>query len=135
MDIRDSLEHILQNKDIFGTKFYELFFGRCPEARQYFAATDLFSQELQLTMALTVMERFRAKRYPAMAAYLKYLGHKHHRRDIPTELYPKFGDALLTTLEQFHGADWSETLAGEWRDAIECTTQVMLTGYQAPVYV
>jgi hemoglobin-like flavoprotein len=135
MDIRDSLEHILQHKGIFGTQFYGVFFERCPEARQYFAGVDLMSQEVQLTMALTVMERYRAKGYPAMAAYLKYLGHKHNRRAVPPELYPKFGDALLEALERFHGADWSETLAGEWRDAIACTTQVMLMGYQAPVHV
>jgi hemoglobin-like flavoprotein len=135
MDIRDSLEHILQHKGIFGNQFYGVFFDRCPEARQYFAGVDLTSQEDQLTMALTVMERFRAKGDPAMAAYLKYLGHKHNRRAVPPELYPKFGDALLVALEQFHGADWNVTLASERRDAIACTTQVMLTGYQSPVHV
>jgi hemoglobin-like flavoprotein len=135
MDIRDSLEHILQHKDLFGTQFYGLFFDRCPEALQYFAGVDLRAQEVLLTLALTVMERYRAKGYPAMAAYLKYLGHKHHRREVPPQLYPKFGQALLAALEQFHGADWDETLAGAWGDAIACTTQVMLAGYQAPVHV
>jgi hemoglobin-like flavoprotein len=135
VDIRESLERILQGKDLFGARFYQVFFERCPEARGYFAGVDLKYQAALLTMALNVMERYRTQGYPAMAAYLKYLGHKHHRRNVPPELYPRWGEALLSALEQFHGADWDEEAARQWREAIERTTQVMLTGYHEPVHV
>jgi hemoglobin-like flavoprotein len=135
MDIRESLERLLGDKDVFGARFYEVFFARCPEAQQYFAGVDLKQQAVLLTMALTVMERYSTQGYPAMAAFLKYLGHKHKARNVPPELYPAFTDALLATLEQFHGADWDAQTAQQWKDAIERTTQVMLKGYREPVHV
>ena len=53
-----------------------------------------------------------------MAACVKYLGDQHNRRAVPPDQYPKFGDVLLAALEQFHGANWNETLASEWREVI-----------------
>ena len=54
-------------------------------------------------MALMVVERHYENAFLATELYLKYLGHKHHLRNIPVDLYPKWIESLLAALEQFHG--------------------------------
>jgi hemoglobin-like flavoprotein len=135
MDIQESLHRLLQSKESFGVLFYEVFFERCPEARAYFAGINMDYQAALLTMALKILEAYSTHRYPAMASYLKYLGHKHHSRAILPELYPRWRDALLDALERFHGPDWDDTTAVQWREAFERAREVMFQGYGEPVHV
>jgi hemoglobin-like flavoprotein len=129
MDIQQSLHSILERKDDVATGFYTVFFERYPEVVRYFAEVDLRHQRVLLTMALLIMERNYAHDYPSTAHYLRYLGTKHRGREIPPELYPKFREALLTSLAQFHGADWGPDLARQWAEAIDRTSALMLEGY------
>lgn len=135
MDIQESLHRLLQRKEAFGALFYDVFFQRCPEAKAYFAGINMDHQATLLTMALTVLEGYHAHGYPAMAAYLKYLGHKHHSRAILPELYAPWCESLLEALRQFHGADWSDEAGRQWRAAFEKAREAMLAGYREPVHV
>jgi hemoglobin-like flavoprotein len=67
--------------------------------------------------------------------YLKYLGTKHHSRGVEPDLYPKFRDALLATLEEFHGRDWDLLLARQWGEAIDRAAATMLEGYKERFHV
>jgi hemoglobin-like flavoprotein len=133
MDIHESLQHVLRNREIVGSIFYDVFFERCPEARSYFASVDLKHQATLLTMALLVIEAHFAHGYPATTAYLRQLGYKHHTRKVRPELYRPFGEALLATLELVHSSGWDSELARQWREAIERTSKTMLLGYQQPI--
>jgi hemoglobin-like flavoprotein len=135
MDIQESVHRVLQSKETFGSLFYEVFFTRCPEARTYFAGINMKHQAALLTMALKMLEAYYTHAYPAMAEYLKYLGHKHHMRDVLPELYPAWGEALLAALEQFHGDDWSDVVSQQWREAFEQARALMVVGYQEPLHV
>jgi hemoglobin-like flavoprotein len=135
MNIQDSLRRVLEERDTVATTFYEVFFERTPEARPLFDGVNMKHQAVLLTMALMVIERHHAHGYPSTALYLKYLGHKHHLRGVPPEMYPKWAEALLATLARFHGPDWDEEAAGQWRSALEGAAQVMLVGYREPVHV
>jgi hemoglobin-like flavoprotein len=135
MDIQESLHRLLQSKEVFGVLFYEVFFERCPEARGYFAGIRMDYQAAVVTMALKILEAYSSHRYPAMAEYLKYLGHKHHGRAILPDLYPKWRDALLDALARFHGPDWDDATALQWREAFERAREVMFEGYREPVHV
>jgi hemoglobin-like flavoprotein len=135
MDIHESLHRLLQRKELFGTLFYDVFFERCPDARAYFAGISMDYQAALLTMALKVLEQYYTHGYPAMAMYLKYLGHKHNMRAILPELYPQWCEALLAALAQFHGADWSDEAAQQWRAAFEKAREAMFLGYQEPMHV
>lgn len=130
MDIHQSLQHILNSKDVFGHAFYDVFFSRYPEALEYFGDVDMKRQALVLTMALTVIQQYYSNNYSTVEQYLQVLGSQHHRRQIPPDLYPKWRDAMLEALESFHGKDWDPTLAREWRDAIEVGIEPMLRGYE-----
>jgi hemoglobin-like flavoprotein len=86
-------------------------------------------QAALLTMALLVIERHHTASYPATETYLRYLGTKHQTRGVPKQLFPHFRDALLATLERFHGDYWDAGLAGQWKQAIDGATKTMLKGY------
>jgi len=130
INIHESLHRILEQKETMADLFYIIFLDRYPEVRDYFKGVDLKAQSVLLTMALMVMERHYSGSYPATEMYLKYLGTKHHDRKIPRELYPKFRDAQLATLERFHSKDWDPLLAGQWHDAVDKSTVTMLAGYR-----
>jgi nitric oxide dioxygenase len=135
MNIQESLQRVLDNRDEVAQQFYELFFERCPEAKPYFADVNMKHQAVLLTMALMVVERNHTHGYAATALYLKYLGHKHHLRQVPAEMYPRWVEALLSTLARFHGQAWDEEAAVQWRMALERAVELMLAGYREPVHV
>jgi hemoglobin-like flavoprotein len=134
MTIQESLRRVLERRDDLAALFYEVFFARHPEARPYFRDVNLKYQTVLLTMALMVVERHYTSGYLATELYLKYLGHKHHLRDVPVEMYPKWIESLLAALGKFHGADWDAEAAGEWRAALDRAAAVMLAGYCEPVH-
>ena len=129
MNIHDSLHQILASKKIFGEYFYETFFQQCPAAKQYFQGVNLERQAVLLTMALLVIDQQYRNPYAVTAEYLRYLGTKHHDRNIPQHLYASWCDAMLITLEQFHGDDWDAALRKQWQEAIEIVTELMFQGY------
>jgi len=135
MTIQESLRRVLEDRDGVAALFYDLFFDRHPEAKPLFKDVNLKYQTVLLTMALMVVERHHAGGYRATQLYLRHLGHKHHRRAVPPELYPKWVESLLAALEKFHGADWDAEAAGQWRAALDGASDVMLAGYSEPVPV
>src|SRR5262245_20460207 len=110
MDIQESLDQILRNRENLAELFYAEFLDHYPEVRSHFEGVNLRRQAVLLTMALLVMERHYRCGYPATEMYLKYLGTRHHSRGVPVEQYPMFRGALLTALERFHGPDWDGRL-------------------------
>jgi hemoglobin-like flavoprotein len=130
MDIKESVHQILGNQELLADLFYCLFLDRYPEVRRHFQGVDLKYQAALLTMAFLVIERHHTAAYPATETYLRYLGTKHQTRGVPAELFPHFRDALLATLERFHGSHWDAGLAGQWKQAIERATATMLKGYE-----
>jgi hemoglobin-like flavoprotein len=129
MRIQDSVDRILQSRELLGNAFYDVFFRQRPDVQQYFAGVNLVRQGVLLTMALVVIEQYYTHAYPATQRYLQILGAKHDDRGIPAETYPHFREALLETLAQFFAGDWTEALAKQWRAAIDKASQTMLEGY------
>ena len=130
MRIAESVQRILSQKEPVVERFYELFLNRHQDARNYFADVDMRRQSILLTMALITIESHCSHSYPATEHYLKVLGHRHHEMGVEPGLYPKFRDCLIEALDNFHGDDWDEGLAMQWREAIEKATATMLEGYE-----
>ncbi len=129
MRIEESLEQVLNSKQIFGESFYEHFFRDYPEVRPFFEHVNIERQAIQVTMALMVIERQHSQPFLAAESYLKYLGTRHFDRRIPKQLYPRWRANLLNTLKSFHGELWSDELAGQWSDAVDRVTELMFEGY------
>ena len=81
-------------------------------------------------MQLSVIEAFYVRESEAAAMYLQLLGTKHKDRGIPEDAFPRFCAVLLDALRQFHGPDWTDELARQWREGIDSSTKKMLEGYQ-----
>jgi hemoglobin-like flavoprotein len=129
VDIAESSHHILSREEIVTDLFYDIFLDRHPEVRQFFVGVNLSHQAAVLRMVLLLIEHHYRQPTPALEQYLKILGYRHGQRNIPAELYPRFRDCLVETLQRFHGNDWSDGLEREWRAAIDNAARVMLQGY------
>ena len=131
MTLAESIDRIDAAGSAMTARFYEVLLSRYPETRPYFEKSDMGTQAVMLTMTFNAL-----RQYPEISEgarmYLRVLGTKHSRRGIPADLYPKFLEALLVTLKEFHGADWDEPLAGRWREAFREAIEWILDGYDAP---
>jgi hemoglobin-like flavoprotein len=135
MNIQESLQRILEEKDRLAEMFYDCFLEEYPEVRPLFDNVDFKRQRVLLTTALMVVERGYTHPAPAVEQYLQYLGTKHHELRVPKAAYAKWTEAMLVTMQRFHGEDWSEDLAQQWRSAIEEACELMFQGYEERVTV
>ncbi len=135
MEIRDSIDAVLDSKEDLGKVFYDTFINQYPEVQEYFADTDMKRQSALLTTALIIVERYYSSPNPAVEQYLQFLGTKHYDKKIPKELYAQWSLAMLQTLSQFHGDEWDEGLAAQWREAIQVATELMFDGYDTRYHV
>ena len=119
MNLDGSLEKILQADDEFGDLFYEVFFEQHPDARGYFQGTNMKAQGLMLSMSLRLIGDFHKRGFSAIEHYLQMLGTRHADHSVPRDMYPKWRDSLLATLERFHDGNWDDALSDEWRAAID----------------
>jgi hemoglobin-like flavoprotein len=131
MNIEQSLGRILERREPLADLFYTSFLDEYPEVRQFFVRVNMKRQAVLLTIALqlSVQHYVYVKSFPAIPAYLKILGERHQNWGIPREHYPKFREAMLSTLSRFHGHDWNAELAQQWKDAIDLASDKMLEGY------
>ena len=96
---------------------------------EYFEGIDMNRQRLVLTMALKLLEQYYTNRFLSIEQYLHTMGTRHSDHRVPRDMYPEWKDAMLVTLEGFHGDQWNDDLAREWTEAIELATDVMFRGY------
>ena len=129
MNIEESLGQVLNSQKVIGELFYEAFFGKNPQVKQFFGDVNLRRQSLLLTMALMVVERQYSQPFLATEAYLQYLGTRHCDWDIPRHLYPLWSETMLETLSGFHGHDWTPQLSDQWSEALDQVTEIMFQGY------
>ena len=134
--LNDSLRRIMDcDKPLLGELFYAKLFAAYPAARVFFEHTNMQMQVHILINGLQVAVALAGENYPAARSYLKVVGHRHYQRQIPTELYPLFCDAMLATLREFHTGEWTPELEQEWRRALEASVAAMLEGYtREPVF-
>jgi hemoglobin-like flavoprotein len=133
MDISESLEVILESREPFGKSFYEYFLLNNPTVVPFFEGIDMARQELVLTMALSTIVQHYLKDHASIDHYMRHLGTRHHRWNIPPDLYPVWCDSMLATLKKFLGKEWNDELAGEWRAALEKASHTLLKGYDRHV--
>ena len=136
MDIHESVHTILAHQQAVAELFYARFLDNHTEIRRFFDGVDMKRQATLLGMTLLLIEHHYVYRYPVSEEYLRILGHRHQtRRGIPAWSYEPFRACLLETLAQFHGADWTDTLAREWTEAIDLAIHTMLSSYDQDISV
>jgi hemoglobin-like flavoprotein len=129
MDLTESLHEILEQKDKLADLFYLVFLEHHPDVQRFFFGVDMKRQNTLLTMALIVVERYAQGEYAVARSYLRMLGEKHLERGIPRDAYPKWREAMMGTLERFHGPRWNSGLADQWANALDSAITAVLTAY------
>lgn len=129
MQLDESLQRVLSDKQPVIQRFYDRFLLENPEARKLFVDVDLKKQALMLTMALIVTEAHSRDNYPAVEHYLHVLGDRHREAGVPRELFAPFRDCLIETIRERQVDDWDDSLTAQWRAALDRATSTMFDGY------
>jgi nitric oxide dioxygenase len=110
----------------------ELFYGRlfeiAPESHQLFAHTDMRLQgrKLMQTLATAIGA---LDRLEAIVPDLKAMGKRHIAYGVKREQYQQVGEALLWTLEQGLGADFTPELKAAWTKVYAALADVATSVY------
>ena len=129
MQLDESLQRVLADKDQVIHRFYSRFLSEQPSAVPLFDGVDLKKQALMLTVALIVAQAHSREDYPAVEHYLLVLGDRHREAGVPRELFAPFRDCLVETIRMSQPDEWDEDLANAWRAALNRATQTMFEGY------
>ncbi len=124
LSLQSSIHHILRDEAAFAQEFYEELFSLAPEVR------DLFSDRLsaQGTMITSMLQSitYTLSRPDHLRMGLKELGKQHHGYGVQPAHYPVVKKALLTTIENRLGHEYTEEMESAWNKAIDTISDIML---------
>ncbi len=125
--LRSSFELVHRREPGFTRRFYEQLFARYPQAKTLFHRRSSEGQDEVLAGALVaVLDHLHDA--PWLRQQLGALGATHAEYGVTREMYAWVGEALLATLAEIAGDDWSEDLACAWAAAYGAITSMMLDG-------
>ena len=128
--LRASFDIVVARAPNLTHRFYEVLFDRYPQAKPLFGRNTQRAQEDMLTGALVaVMDHLEDASW--LEETLGALGNKHVGYGVTPAMYAWVGDALLTTLGEVAGADWTPELAKAWSDAYGAIAGLMTAGSKA----
>lgn len=105
-------------------RFYSRLFVAVPEVREMFPLSmSLQRDRLVAALGYTVSNVDDLDR---LAPYLQQLGCDHRRFGVHPDHYGPVGDALLATLGDFLGREWTVDLAHDWADAYALVASTMI---------
>ncbi len=127
LTLETSLNEVLDcGCEFFAGRFYWTLFDRYPDLQPFFRDVNMQYQAAMLTMGLQVVVQHAGKTRRSSSDYLRLIGERHLTRGITREHYQAFEEALLATLAEFHGDDWHDALADQWRKAVRKAVETML---------
>jgi hemoglobin-like flavoprotein len=110
----------------FGNRFYAILFERNPELRPLFA-NDINLQTRMLTSMLSSLVKG-LNRTPEISGGLRALGKRHCGYQATCGDYGKVADALLLTLEEFLGDDFTADVREAWIAVFGTISGFMIEG-------
>jgi nitric oxide dioxygenase len=123
--VRRTLAQLDANADDVVTRFYDLLFDQAPALRPLFArnTAEAQAQMFRETLYLIVDHLDDA---PWVARTLARLGERHAGYGVTAEMYAPVGDAVLATLAQSLGPDWTADVERAWERAYARIRDLML---------
>lgn len=126
--LRSSFDLALGRQPDLTHVFYEELFARHPDARPLFGRADMAAQEQMLAEALVaVMEHL--EDVPWLKSTLATLGAKHAGYGVTPKMYDWVGEALIATLAEVSGDQWTAAHTAAWQEAFGAIAGLMLDGY------
>jgi hemoglobin-like flavoprotein len=115
--LNESFRAITQEGEAFVESFYQNLFAEAPETRMLFSE-DMEAQRRKLLLSLTTIVGALDKP-ELLNPYLQELGRTHQQYNVTPRYYAVAGQALLKTLADYFGEDWSPQLQIAWTEAYE----------------
>lgn len=120
----ESLEALAGREADLSARFYDVFFARHPEVVPLFGEHGQNEREEMLRETLASVLAH-AEGQPWLDENLRAMGRSHAEYGVEDRHYPQFVAALLDTLDEVMGSDWSPETSAAWRRALERLTRVM----------
>lgn len=125
--LRQSFDLALERNPNITARFYEILFEQYPASRSLFGRNSRKKQEEMLAQALVaVVEHLEDA--PWLQNTLGALGAKHVGYGVTPEMYDWVGDALLATLAETIGEDWTAAHLDNWSQAYGVIVSLMRAG-------
>jgi len=121
--LRESFTRIAPIADHAAALFYERIFSIAPELRPLFT-NDMQTQGAKLMAMLgTIVSLVHSP--DKLVPLLQNLGKRHSEYGVKTEHFRSVGEALLWTLEQGLGAEYTPAIHQAWLSALTTISTVM----------
>ena len=120
----DQLGH---RTDEFAKTFYVHLFADAPDLRSLFEGVEMISQGQMLFQALGLVVNG-LDQIDELTPVLENLGYRHIEYGVEKEHYPLAVNAVIATLRDFLGGEFSETNEQDWREAWNLVTGSMIAG-------
>ena len=114
--LTDSFNLVAERAPDLTRRFYDHLFAKYPQAKSMFHRKPIAQQEKMLGEALGAVVAH-LEDAPWLVSTLGGLGDKHLEYGVTSEMYGWVGDALLTTLREVAGKDWTQSHEQAWGDA------------------
>ncbi|HEY2551681.1 MAG TPA: globin domain-containing protein [Streptosporangiaceae bacterium] len=121
--IKQTFSRVMADEQNAMEYFYGLLFAQSPEVRSLFplAMTDLRYR----VFAALVRLIWSTDNRQAYTTQLAQLGRDHRRFGVREKHHKAFFAALLATVEQFSGQDWTEQARSAWQAALDLASAVI----------
>ena len=122
--LKQSFDLVAPQKEALAEAFYNRLFTLYPQTKTLFANTDMKRQQSSLMATLTVVVTGVVNGENVIPT-IEQLGHRHNGYGVKPEYYPMVGQALLETLKEFLGKDWTPEIEATWTATYQVITQAM----------
>lgn len=123
--LRDSLEAVLAMDDTFPKRFYELLFQRHPAVEKLFVRASPGAQRKMFAQKLTmIVDHIEDAAW--MERELGKLRDSHTSYGVTDEMYPWVGEALIDTIREALGAEFTPEVERNWREAYDILVKAIL---------
>ena len=113
-------------------QFYNRLFEIDPSARALFRATNMPEQRRKVIEALSLALQS-LDDLDALTPTLEDLGGRHQRYGVTAAHYDSVGQALLWTLQQGLGTEWTPAMAAAWTELFgQLSSAMKRTAYDGP---
>jgi hemoglobin-like flavoprotein len=114
--LRDTLEATLARDDTFPARFYELLFAAHPSVRALFRRNSVGAQHKMFAQKLAaIVDHIEDSTW--LHRELTKLAEIHRSFGVTEQMYPWVGDALVQTLQEACGEEWTDAAEASWRAA------------------
>src|SRR3954453_16290429 len=123
--LEESFREVTKHGDEFAAAFYERLFRQNPELAPLFAHVDMFEQYHKLLTSLVMIIQ-NLKHPEILGSALSALGKRHAGYHVRPEYYPLLGAALVASIGEYVGDQWTPAVRLAWEEAYADIANMML---------